>query len=261
MNDYPIYCINLEHRTDRKSHSLNQFKQMGIASDNVIYPHFIKDKRGGVFGCFDSHMKVWTDFFEKHPDSKYALIFEDDFIVTEKSASILIKATEFIGRAYNNIDILVLHKLGVNVNNDINNNLFTNGYGFGLYAYFITRHYIQSIINKYGGLPEPNGRHIDYEINLNIIDKDNRLYTNKIFYTNDTYFNHLIDKSDNYLNVIDEMFRGDMTKLQRISCDIMIFARKYTPINDNRIRHIVCIINNIITNHRLKSRNQELITN
>ena len=182
-------------------------------------------------------------------------------MVTDISAAILIKATKFMDGMYNNIDILILHSIYINVNNEVNNNLFTNGYGLGLYAYFITRQYIQSIINRYGSLPEPNGRHIDYDININITDKDNRLYSNNIFYTNDTYFNHLIDKSDNYINIIDEMFRGDPTKIQRISCKILLCVRKYISISDDRIRRILCIINNIINNDRLKSHNQELISN
>jgi GR25 family glycosyltransferase involved in LPS biosynthesis len=55
----PIYCINLKHRTDRKEHSLNEFKKIGISEDKVMYLPFTKDARGGVYGCFDSHMKIW----------------------------------------------------------------------------------------------------------------------------------------------------------------------------------------------------------
>jgi hypothetical protein len=42
-----IYCINLEHRKDRKQHSLEQIRKMCVSHDNVVYPHFTKDKRGG----------------------------------------------------------------------------------------------------------------------------------------------------------------------------------------------------------------------
>jgi len=42
-----IYCINLEHRGDRKQLSLEQFTKMGVSHDKVMYPHFTKDKRGG----------------------------------------------------------------------------------------------------------------------------------------------------------------------------------------------------------------------
>ena len=63
-NKYPIYCINLEHRKDRREHSMKQFETLGISPNRVKYPHFTKDPRGGVYGCFDSHIKIWNDFLQ-----------------------------------------------------------------------------------------------------------------------------------------------------------------------------------------------------
>ena len=234
-----IYCINLQHRKDRKIHSLEQFTKMHIPHNNVVYFNLTKDKRGGVYGCFDSHMKIWNDFFTNHPNEKYFLLFEDDFIAPSNSKDIIQKATEFLEKNYENIDILFLHDICIKVENETNNSQFTNGYGFGTYAYIITRRYIQSIITKCGKLPEPNGRHIDNEININKFDKDNILYSKKLFYTNEKCFTHLIDKSDNYINKLDELFRKDLTKLQRYTFSFFTFTKKLKLQDDNKIKKII----------------------
>jgi len=245
-SNYPIYCINLEHRKDRKEHSMSQFTNLGISLNSVIYPYLKKDPRGGVYGCFDSHIKVWNDFFINHPNEKYVLVFEDDFVVTNNSKSILENATKFIDNNYDKIDILILHNICVNVENTINDYQFTCGYGISTTALFITRHYIKSIIDKYGKLPEPNGRHIDFEIGFNIIDNDNKLYTNKIFFTKETCFTQLVDKSDNYLNFIDEMFRFDINKQAEYNMNIFKVLKKMV-LNDDQIKIIQWFMNYLVT--------------
>lgn len=245
-----IYCINLEHRKDRRIHSFKQFIKLGIAYNKVIYPHFTKDKRGGVYGCFDSHMKIWNDFFVNYPDDKYALIFEDDFIPPDNGAIIIKQAIKFIEINYKDVDILNLHDICVKVEHKLNNGQFTNGYGFNTHAYLITRQYIQSIINKYGKIPEPNGQHIDFEINFHVANEDNKnnkLLSTKIFYTNNESFTQIIDKSDNYLNKWDELFRTDIQTTQKNIVLILILLKKYNVLNDDNIKSIACIIKNIIT--------------
>jgi GR25 family glycosyltransferase involved in LPS biosynthesis len=246
MTNYPIYCINLEHRKDRKIHSLNQFKKIGLSHDKIIYLHFIKDINGGVYGCFDSHIKVWNDFFKKYPNQKYALIFEDDFVFINNSESIIKNADEFINNNYDNIDILFLHNTCIDIENKINNNLFTNGYGLMAHAYFITRNYIQSIISKYGKLPEPNGWHIDFEINMNIVCKDNMIYTKKIFYTKEKYVKQIVDESNNYINIIDKLMRTDINKHINDIMKIMKLLRK-TLLNDIQVQELFYIIIRTIT--------------
>ena len=51
-------------------------------------------------------------------------------------------------------------------------------------------------------LPDPPGRHFDFEMNQNIVDKDNWIYTENIFFTNKECIKQISDKSDNYLNII-----------------------------------------------------------
>ena len=241
-----IYCINLKHRKDRKQHSLEQFTKMGILHDNVVYPHFTKDKRGGVYGCFDSHMKIWNDFYTIYPNDKYCLVFEDDFVAPSNGKYIIEKATKFLDKNYD-VDILFLHCTCIKVKNKANNNRFTNGYGFNTHAYLITRRYIQSIISNYGKLPEPNGRHLDNEIIMNSIDTDNIIYSKKIFFTNDECFTQLIDKSDNYMNEFDELFRTDMQNTQKNIMNFLTLTKKLKLLNNEKIKKIVHIITNIIT--------------
>jgi GR25 family glycosyltransferase involved in LPS biosynthesis len=239
MHEYPIYCINLEHRKDRKEHSLTQFTELGVPHEKVIYPHFTKDARGGVYGCFDSHMKVWNDFLTKYPNEKYCLVFEDDFVISKNTKSTIKKASKFIDENYDNIDILVLHNSRISTDNKLNNELFTNGYGWGAQACFITRHYIESIITKYGKLPEANGRHIDIELNMNIVDKDNWVYTEKMFYTNKKYVSQLIDKGDNCKNMTDDFFRTDINKITYYAIKSLLLLKKFNLSNDTQIKQIV----------------------
>lgn len=243
MKNFPIYCINLEHRKDRKEHTIEQFKKLNINHDNVIYPHFIKDNRGGIYGVFDSHMKVWNDFFVKHPNQNYCLVFEDDFVIFENSKSIIKKAIDFIEKNYKDIDILFLHNLKVNVDNNINNKTFNNGYGITACAYFINRHYIQSIITKYGKLPEPNGKHVDVELTMNNLDKDNWIYSEKIFFTNKPCIKQLENsKSDNCNNSFDELFRQNTTLEHCVNT--LTFIKKGRIMNDTQLKSLFSFIAN-----------------
>lgn len=245
--NFPIYCINLQHRKDRKEHSLKQFEQLGISPEKVLYPHFTKDDRGGVYGCFDSHMKIWNDFFTKYPDKKYALVFEDDFVITKNAITTLQKAVDFIEKNYEDIDVLFLHNIRVNVDHEINNVTFTRGYGITSHSYFITRHYIQSIISKHGSLPDPPGRHFDFEMNQNIVDKDNWIYTENIFFTNKECIKQISDKSDNYLNIIDQLFRSDINEHNEMMKNTYLTLKQFNILNDKQLRHLSCIINKFVT--------------
>lgn len=241
-----IYCINLEHRKDRKQHSLEQFTKMEIPHDNVVYPRFTKDNRGGVYGCFDSHIKVWNDFYTNYPNEKYCLVFEDDFVAPSNYKHVITEAIKFLDKNYEDVDILFLHDTCIKVENKANNHLFTNGYGLNNTSYLITCRYIQNIINTYGKLPEPKGRDLDFEIMLNNVDKDNILYSNKLFYTNKKCFTQMISKSDNYINKFDQLFRTDLQKTQKQLFSFGRLTKKIRLLNDNQIKNISYIINSLI---------------
>ena len=247
MTNYPIYCINLEHRTDRKKHSAQQFKKLDILHTNVIYPYFIKDTRGGVYGCFDSHIKVWAHFFKNYPHNKYCLVFEDDFVSNTKSINIINKATRFINNNYAQIDILFLHNIRVAVKDKLNNNTFTRGYGLGAHAYIINRHYIQSIIDKWGQLPGATGFHFDFQLSMDIINCNNKIYSTKLFYTNSECITQLIDKSDNYVNLVDRLTRYDVNMQLKYFTNFAAFIKGYNLLNDIKIKYLACVINKLQT--------------
>lgn len=232
-----IYCINLEHRKDRKIHSLYQFTKMDIPHESIIYPHFTKDKRGGVYGCFDSHMKIWNHFYTNFPNEKFFLVFEDDFVSSPNSKYIIKMATNFLEKNYNDIDIIFLHDMCMRTDDNINNNLFTSGYGFLTHAMIVTRHYIENIMTKYGNLPEPNGQHIDQEIS---ISKYSVLYSNKLFYTKKKYFTQLIGISDNYSSRFDEFCRKHniftVESITKFTFKTLTPLRKMKIMNDDQIK-------------------------
>lgn len=239
-----IYCINLHHRTDRKKHTQSEFKKIGISPDNVIYPYFVKDKRGGGYGCFDSHMKCWNDFYYNHAEEQYCLVFEDDFVAQPQAKELLEKARKYVNKNIEEIDLLLLHHICVPVDNNLNNEDFTNGYGFLTQAYIVTRPYIQGILKKTENkLPESNGYQIDFLINS---VPTHLLYSEKIFYTKQQCFMQLLDKSDNYINKVDELFRKDITKRTQYIITIAIFLREKRFINDNGIKRFYRFINKII---------------
>ena len=246
MCEYPIYCINLEHRKDRKEHSLQQFNELDVPHDKVTYLKFTKDARGGKYGCFDSHMKVWDNFFTEHPNKNYCLVFEDDFVISNNTKTLMKKATTFLDENCNAIDALFLHNLRAITKNKINNCSFSNGYGPSTVSYFITRHYIQSLLSKYGKLPEPTGRHFDSELSMNIIDKDNWIYSNNVFFTNEKCVTQLVDKSDNYASIWDEISRVDINENLESFVKIAAFLKKIPILDDLEIKQIMVIGDKIL---------------
>jgi hypothetical protein len=247
--NFPIYCINLIHRKDRKEHTKNEFTKLNIDPKKVIYPHFEKDKRGGIFGCFDSHMKIWNDFYMKYPNNNYCLVFEDDFVTDVNSKSLLEKSIDFLDKNLNEIDILNLHNIGIISEHKINNDEFTNGFGGFTHAYFITHHHVESIIHKYGKLPQADGKDIDTIMNF---DTSHKLYTNKIFFTNKDRINQL-DEEKGKSDIIDSTIIDKLVRNGNI-CDNMfkitktvsfIKKQKFITVNDDETKQLINTIINL----------------
>lgn len=210
---FPVYCINLKERLDRKKHVEKEFKKIDIQPTDVIFLDFHLHKKGGRYGCYDSHMKVWNDFYTNHTDKEMCIIFEDDFDVTENSKLYLKKAISFIEKNKDNIDILFLHDTFVSYSEDrdkdkkfIDDKYFINGYGFLTHAYIVTRRYIKKIIYKNNNqLPQPSKMHFNLEINM---EQKSILYSKNIYYCKEPVFIQKIKfVSDNYNNILDEVIR------------------------------------------------------
>jgi GR25 family glycosyltransferase involved in LPS biosynthesis len=235
-----IYCINLKTREDKKQYCIEEFKKLKIKNVKIIFPEIYQDVRGGVYGCYESHIKVWGNFYEKYPKEKYCIVFEDDFIINEEYDYIVEKIFQFIEKNYKHIDILFLHNLNIIVEDSLNNEYFSKGYGLFNHAYIINRNYIKKVFKKGG--PKAKGYHIDYNINFN---KNSRLYSKKLFYLNIPWIEQKNYDSDNYLNKIDEISRIDNCKLFKKMTEIAALAKKTNIINDNIIKDMVKITNNI----------------
>jgi len=87
--------INLEHRTDRLQHALDEFKKLGINSERV---NAVKMKNGAI-GCTMSHIKCIE--LAKSRDWEQVFICEDD--ITFLEPELLKKNIELF---HNNNDIM-----------------------------------------------------------------------------------------------------------------------------------------------------------
>lgn len=249
--NYPIYCINLKERTDRKKYTQKEFKKINIEPNDVKFLDFYKHKKGGIYGCYDSHMKVWNDFYENYLDKEICIIFEDDFQVTEHSILYLKKAISFIKKNRNEIDILFLHNKFIECNDnhykkDTNNAYFTRGYGILTHAYIVTRKYIKSILDKNDNhLPKPNGVHFDIDININA---NSILYSENIYYCKNYAFVQKEFYSDNYSNIFDEIIKKKYGNEFMFTIAINICkTSKLLLKNDEKNKKIIMLIHNLYT--------------
>jgi hypothetical protein len=72
-----IYYINIDYRTDRKEHFLNEMKKMQVPESKLIRIPAVYLKGRGDLGCTKSHIIGMETFLKT--DSQHYLIFEDDF--------------------------------------------------------------------------------------------------------------------------------------------------------------------------------------
>lgn len=72
-----IVCINLDISNDRRQHAQMYFDKLNIPARFFITT---KHKKGGIYGCFESHIKILIDAYER--DLNNILVFEDDFLPT-----------------------------------------------------------------------------------------------------------------------------------------------------------------------------------
>ncbi len=72
-----IYCINLIHRNDRLKDMKKIFAKYHIP---IIFYRPEKHPNGGVQGCFESHINIMKDAYNKNYNK--ILIFEDDLLPT-----------------------------------------------------------------------------------------------------------------------------------------------------------------------------------
>ena len=65
------------------------------------------------------------------------------FFRTCWNSYLFVEALNFMDSNYDQIDILNIHNMRISVDNNLNSQLFTRGYGFWAHSYFITRSYMK----------------------------------------------------------------------------------------------------------------------
>lgn len=87
-----IICINLDTRKDRRAYAESVFKRLSIPARFYTAK---KHPKGGVHGCFDSHIQIVLDAYHTGKDN--VLVFEDDLLPTDSySSTHLMNAIEFM---------------------------------------------------------------------------------------------------------------------------------------------------------------------
>jgi hypothetical protein len=80
-----ILYINLDHRSDRKEHVLQEIRKIdpSLSKTHRINAEYVPDH--GALGATRSHIKA-MQLFMKHPEWKNCLILEDDFTFVSSSS-------------------------------------------------------------------------------------------------------------------------------------------------------------------------------
>lgn len=81
-----IVCINLDISVERKKHAKYYFDKLNIPA---TFLSVSKHEKGGIYGCFDSHIKIIKHAYENNYNN--ILVFEDDFIPTPSYNNELLK--------------------------------------------------------------------------------------------------------------------------------------------------------------------------
>lgn len=102
------YCsfVNMDHRTDRLAHMIQQLDRVGIQAirQRGFKPSELKDKKGistmmnrtpGAVGCHFSQVEVMKEALERN---KHAFVMEDDLIFCEDFKDRVSLISEFLGR-------------------------------------------------------------------------------------------------------------------------------------------------------------------
>lgn len=116
LSEIDVLYINLEHRTDRRKHIINEFRKVGInhAKRVPAIPNKI-----GALGCTQSHLKIYQRLI-KEKCNKLVMICEDDieFLISKSRLTKIINcfadndSLDVICLAYN-------RQNGIKITNDL----------------------------------------------------------------------------------------------------------------------------------------------
>lgn len=148
-----IFCISLKQTKERREHFKTNYPL------NIPYKYLIveKDKRGGVYGCFNSHIKIIKDVYKRGLNN--VLIFEDDaypspsyskkklddvynFLKTNKDWEIFYLGYFLSGTNHKNNN--TIHLFSETINKDI-----IKFNPLGTHAYILNRKGMKKILDTY----------------------------------------------------------------------------------------------------------------
>jgi len=244
------FCINL---VTKKLHEEAKVLFDDLNINNVIFSNSTPHKLGGKYGCYESHLNIWKEFYKDFPDETYCLIFEEDVTINKEQQQIsyykdiILETETFINNNYEHIDFVFLKNHSFELDSEINNELITKGFGFTMHAYIITRQYIENIIKKNNNLfPIPINSHIDFEITINY---NSILYSEKIYYLKKTGFEQLdntVNKtSNNYSSIIHFSENYIMTAPATKFILFFNYINKYLNINSYYYKDIIIVLSNL----------------
>lgn len=149
-----IYCINLYEREDRYLESKQLFNELNI--NNLEYYRTYKHKKGGKYGCFESHINVINKAYNSGTNN--CLIFEDDVYPLDFSYVGLLECVNFM---QNNKEWNIFYLGGFpNIYYDQNKNTtphFYKTHSIGCHAYVINRNLMNIVKDwKYNGIEIDN---------------------------------------------------------------------------------------------------------
>jgi GR25 family glycosyltransferase involved in LPS biosynthesis len=136
------FYINLEHRTDRNSHVINQLTNLGLP----IFERFNAIKMDhGAAGCSMSHLKILQTALQNNYD--HVLILEDDISFLNPD---LFKANfnKFLERQGNNWDVILLAGNNVPPYDKIDDVCIKVKQCLTTTGYLVNGHYIKRLIDN-----------------------------------------------------------------------------------------------------------------
>ncbi len=229
--DY-IGLINLFERNDRLSNVFNEFFKYNISINNIDILRVNKHKLGGVFGCYDSHLKLYKKAIDS--GANYALILEDDFVFIDNSekeiTKKLNKCINFIKKNQNNWDIIkITNDIFIYIIQKIDDCIYETKQA-STQGYFINKHCMLKMLND-GVLVYKNsgGYHIDLA--------QNDIYKFKIY----TIMPEIIKSHENSLINNNEM----------ILPKILLDNYNYNAYENENFSYVFRYIKNMEPNHNL----------
>jgi len=229
-----IVCISLDNRTDRRTDVSRVFNTLSIP---VRFHIVKKDPRGGRWGCFQSHIDVIKNAYDKGYQN--ILIFEDDVFQTkEYSTKSINKAINFMKTFSGQWDTFFLgyfptslkwdkqFVLAPHVNKDPNLILFTP---LATHAYCISRSGMKKILDVYPRYISSQHLDVMYSSFMNL---------RSFCYAPTLFDQHLCSPHDNeVLNIQERFFRANQCWFEKTD-----WSHKWSKITFAKVQLVLYVI-------------------